>query len=384
MARLIISNLFRNPLRAGLTFLSLVVAFMLFLLLRAIAGAFSGDVDLEGIDRLVVDAKYSMTDNLPLAYVGSVRSQEGVHEVTSLNWFGGYYRDPTNRFATLAVAAESFFDVFSDRIIDPDTLERFKSVRIAVVAEESLAATYGWKVGDAVVLVGDIWPRRDGAESWEFTFAGTFSYAEGQSGTPTLLLHYDYFNESVFDWAQDQVGWLVVRVEDGANADVVAQTIDALFSNSSDPTRTTSEDQYLRQFASQLGDIGAIASAILAAVFFTIILLTSNTVSQSFRERIAELAVLKSIGFTDSFVSTLIWFEAIAVCFVGAIAGMIAAFLVLPGMEASLQAVTGQISILWIHIAEAFGLALAMGFVIGMSPALSAWRLSIVNALRAD
>jgi len=301
-----------------------------------------------------------------------------------MNWFGGYYRDPTNRFATLAVAAETYFDVFSDQIIDADTLERFKTVRIAVVAEESLAATYGWQVGDAITLIGDIWPRQDGAESWEFTFAGTFSYAEGQSGTPFLLLHYDYFNESVFDWAQNQVGWLVVRVEDDANADAVAQMIDTLFSNSSDPTRTTSEDQYLRQFASQLGDIGAIAAAILAAVFFTIILLTSNTVSQSFRERVAELAVLKTIGFTDNFVSSFIWFEAIVICLVGGIAGMIAVFLVLPGLESSLQSVTGQINIHWTHIAEALGLAVVMGFAIGLSPALSAWRLSIVNALRAD
>ena len=303
-------NLLRKPTRTSLTFVSLAIAFLLFMLLKAISDAFSGGVSLEGMDRIVIDSKYSMTDNLPLAYVQQIRSLDEVDQVTNMSWFGGYYREPRNSFATYPVDPESYFDIFKEQTISAETLNRFKNIRISAVASEALAAQYGWKPGDTIPIMQDIFPQENGAWAWRFELAGTFQYSGGE----LLLINYDYFNEAVVGWGKDQVGWLVGRVADPTEVDATIRTINGLFQNSSDPTRSSTEDEYRRQFASQLGDVGAISSMILMAVFFTIVLLTGNTAAQAFAESVPELATMKTLGFSDRAVATLVLAEAIALC----------------------------------------------------------------------
>ena len=250
------SNLLRKPTRTSLTFVSLAIAFLLFMLLEAISDAFSGGVSLEGMDRIVIDSKYSMTDNLPLSYVQRIRSLDEVEQVTNMSWFGGYYMEPRNSFATYPVDPESYFDVFSEQTISAETLSRFRNIRVSAVASEALAARFGWNPGDAIHIVQDIFPLEDGSWTWQFELAGTFEY----SGGLLLLINYDYFNEAVVGWAKDQIGWLVGRVADPTEVDTTIGMIDSMFENSSDPTRSTTEDEYRRQFASQVGDVGMIPS----------------------------------------------------------------------------------------------------------------------------
>ena len=164
--------------------------------------------------------------------------------------------------------------------------------------------------------------------------------------------------------------------------DATIGTIDGLFENSSDPTRSTTEDEYRRQFASQLGDIGTISSMILVAVFFTIILLTGNTAAQAFAERIPELAAMKTLGFSDGWVATLVLAEATALCVCGATAGVCVAFLIAPGLNASLSGMIGSFELSGQGVLHALGLSVLLGVIVGAYPALSARRLSIVDALR--
>lgn len=371
-------NLLRKPTRTSLTFLSLVIAFLLFMLLQAISDAFSGGVSLEGMDRIVIDSKYSMTDNLPLSYVRQIRALDEMDQVTNVSWFGGYYKDPRNSFATYPVDPESYFDIFREQQIPAETLDRFRNIRVSAVASEALAAQYGWEPGDTIPIMQDIFPQENGSWSWQFELAGTFEYSGGQ----LLLINYDYYNEAVVGWGKNQVGWLVGRVADPANVDAAIQTIDGLFENSSDPTRSTTEDEYRRQFASQLGDIGTISGMILLAVFFTIVLLTGNTAAQAFAERVPELAVLKTLGFSDRSVAALVFTEAIALCVSGGMVGVGLAFLFEPGLNASLGGMIGSFDMRVQSALHALGLATLLGLLIGAYPAVSAKRLAIVDALR--
>ncbi len=382
MPGLLFANLFRHRTRTTLTLLSLMIAFLLFMLLRAIAAAFAGGVTVAGMDRLIVDAKYSMSDNLPLASVAQVRTIDGVAEVAQMNWFGAYYQDPKNSFAQFVIDPAAYFNVFSEFLIAPDVLKQFASTRIGVVASTSLAQKYGWHAGDALSLHGLIWPKQDGSWDWQFQFIGTFDYPKGAPDQPLLLLHYDYFNETVAIWARDQVGWLAVRVADPKRLDEVGGAIDALYKNSSDPTRSVSQDEYSRAQAAQFGDMGFITTMILSAVFFTIVLLTGNVALQSFRERVPELAVLKTLGFTDSAVGTLMLCEALLLCVTGAALGIALALLLEPAINSKLISIVGRFDMTWQSVLIAIALALAIGFGIGLPPAYAARRLTIVDALR--
>ena len=371
-------NMFRKPTRTSLTFVSLVIAFLLFMFLQAISDAFSGGVSLEGMDRIVIDSKYSMTDNLPLSYVQQIRSLDEVDQVTSMSWFGGYYREPRNSFATYPVDPESYFDIFKEQRISAETLGRFNNIRVSAVASEALAAQYGWNPGDTIPIMQDIFPQENGSWTWQFELAGTFEYSGGQ----LLLINYEYFNEAVIGWGKDQVGWLVGRVADPTEVDATIQLIDGMFENSSDPTRSTTEDEYRRQFASQLGDIGTISGMILMAVFFTIILLTGNTAAQAFAERVPELATMKTLGFSDLSVAVLVLAEAVALCVCGGMVGVGIALLLEPGLNANLSEMVGSFDMSGQSAFYALGLSTLLGLIIGAYPAVSAKRLTIVDALR--
>jgi putative ABC transport system permease protein len=379
---LLLANLFRHRTRTTLTLLSLMVAFLLFMLLRAIAAAFDGGVTVAGMDRLIVDAKYSMSDNLPLATVAQIRTIDGVGDVAQMNWFGAYYQDPKNGFAQYVVDPAAFFNLYRELVIAPDVLKQFVATRIGVVASTSLAQKFGWHAGEAISLHGLIWPKQDGSWDWQFQLVGTFDYPKGAPAQPLLLLHYDYFNEAVAVWAQNQVGWLAVRVADPKRLDDVSGAIDALYKNSSDPTRTVSQDEYSRAQAAQFGDMGFITTMILSAVFFTIVLLTGNTALQSFRERVPELAVLKTLGFTDAAVGMLVLCEALLLCITGAGLGIALALLLEPGLNSKLITIVGRFDMTWQSVLIAIALALLIGLGIGLPPAWAARRLTIVDALR--
>ena len=264
--------------------------------------------------------------------------------------------------------------------IDPEHLQAFINTRTGAVAPQAIAEKYSWRIGDKIPIQGDIWGKRDGSQNWEFDLVGLYTSAEDRP-PGVLLLHYDYFDEAR-EYDRGSTGWFIVRLTDSGQAAEVASRIDQMFANSADPTRTSTEAEQQRQFMQQIGDIELMMNGILGAVFFTILLLTGNTMAQSLRERVPELAVLKTLGFSDAAVSALVLGEAVLLCLLGGALGtalaLLAAAVIGPGIE---QAI-GVFEVRAATVAYALGLAAALGLVVGAFPAVRAKRLSIVAAMR--
>ena len=384
---LIWANLFRKRTRTMLTMLSLAVAFLLFVMLRAVAAVFAGGSSIAGVDRLVISPKFSVIDDLPYSQKQQILATPGVEAVALAHWFGGVYQDPKNFFPKYPVEPVEYFDMFPEYQIDAEALDRFARTRTGAVTSEVLAAEYGWSVGDVIPIQADIWPRDDGTRLWEFELVGLYTSEQGQGGGPggsVFLFNYDYFTEAVVEWGKDRVGWWTARLSASDRAAEIASEIDQLFENSADPTRTATEDEFNRQFAAQLGDMGFITTMIMSAVFFTIVLLTANTMTQALRERVPELAVLKTLGFTNTKVAAFVLLEAVFLCLVGGALGIGLGLALEPAINDSpVGTMLGVFEIPWSTVAAGFALALGIGLVVGSVPALAARRLTIVEALRA-
>ncbi len=379
---LVWSNLGRKQARTVLTLLSLLVAFVLFTYLRAVAVAFSsGGFGEAGIDRLVVSPKYSIIDPLPINHQQRIATVPGVGAVTHADWFGGVYQEPRNFFPKFPVDPEGYFGLYSELVIAPEQLAAFRNTRTGAVASAGLAERYGWSIGDRIPIEGDIYPKRDGSRLWEFDLVGIYRGQPDDPDPGVFLFQYDYFDEAR-QFGHGGVGWFIVRVKDPERASEIASEIDGLFENSINATRTATEDDSQREFAKQFGNIGLITTGILGAVFFTILLLTANTMAQALRERIPELAVLKTFGFTDGTVGSLVLAEAILLCVAGGALGIGLALGTQGAMSVYLEPVIGPINITLPIVAQGLALAAGLGVIVGSVPAFTARRLTIVDALR--
>ena len=378
---LLLAALLRKKTRTVLTLLSVAAAFTLFGMLDAVRVAFNAPQSVAGIDRLVVASRFSIIQPLPYGYLVRIEKVPGVKAVAYANWFGGVYQDPKNFFANIAVSLPSYLDIYPDIVLPEQQKQAFLTTRTGAVVGESLARRFGWKIGDRIPLQATIFPHRNGGNVWTFDLVGIYRAAQPElrGMEQQLLFRYDYFDEGRQS-GQGTVGWYIVKVEDPAVADRVAQSIDHLFANSSDETKTQSEREFQLSFAKQIGDIGLIVTAIMGAVFFTLLLLTGNTMAQAIRERIPELAVLKTIGFTNRAVLLLVLSESVLLLSLGGLAGLLFARLGLPLISA---ASSGQLDLVMPVQSWLLGLCLMLliGLIVGLPPALRAMRLRIVDAL---
>ena len=379
---LIWSNLFRRRVRTFLTLFSIMAAFLLFGLLRSVADAFEGGVEIAGVDRLTVSPKFSIVDGLPISHMAQIAAVPGVAAVTHSTWFGGTYQSPTNFFPKFPVQPRAYFSMFDEYIIDPEQLDAFERIRVAAVAPADLAEEFGWQIGDRIPIEGDIWLREDGSRLWEFELVGTYRIRDNENMFAGFLFNYDYFDEARMEATQGIISNFSVRVTDPDQAAEVSALIDARLENSIHPTRTATEAETNRQFAAQIGDIGLIMNSILSAVFFTILLLTANTMAQALRERIPELAVLKTLGFTDLRVALLMLLESVLLCGIGGAIGIALAWAALGFLGPGLQVFLGQIEMSAATVFGGLGMAILLGVVVGLNPALGARRLQVVEALR--
>jgi putative ABC transport system permease protein len=378
---LLLAALLRKKTRTVLTLLSVAAAFTLFGMLDAVRVAFNAPQGVSGIDRLIVASRFSIIQPLPYAGLARIGKVPGVKAVAYANWFGGVYQDPKNFFANIAVSLPSYLDIHPDIVLPGEQRQAFLTTRTAAVVGESLARRFGWKIGDRIPLQATIFPRKNGGNVWTFDLVGIYRAAQPELRgiEQQLLFRHDYFDEGR-QFGQGTVGWYIVKVEDPADADRVAQSIDHLFANSADETKTQSEREFQLSFAKQIGDIGLIVTAIMGAVFFTLLLLTGNTMAQAIRERIPELAVLKTIGFTNHAVLVLVLSESVVLLLLGGVAGLLLARLGLPLISA---ASSGQLDLVMPAQSWLLGLCLMLliGFTVGLPPALRAMRLRIVDAL---
>jgi putative ABC transport system permease protein len=376
------SNLLRRKVRTVFTLLSILVAFMLLGTLLAIRVAFSGGVTVAGAERLMMLDKVSLINSLPISYLARIRTAPGVADVTHANWFGGVYQDPKNAFANLAVEPESWLRVRPELVIPAGQEKAWLADRTGALVGVDTARRFGWKIGDRVPLQGTIYRRPDG-RPWELTIDAIYD-AAGNTDKTQLFFHYAYLNETIPKGAygNDEVSWYVIRVADPRQAELVARRLDALFANSSSETKTATEKVFVSSFAGQIGDIGTIMIGIAGAVLFTILLVTGNTMAQAIRERTSELAILKTLGFSEAKIFGLVLAESCLIALVGGAAGLGLSWTAITLIGDPTHGMLPPIYLPARDVAFAAGLIAALGLATGILPALQARRLKIVDALR--
>lgn len=376
---LIWAQLFRSKTRTLLTLLSVVAAFLLFGMLDSVRVAFNSGGSVDGANRLVVASRLSITQSLPINLLPQIEQVPGVRKATYAMWFGGIYRDPKDFFPNFSVAP-NFFDVYTEYDVPPEQLRAFQETRTGAIVGEALAKKNGWKIGDTIPLQATIFPR-GGSNDWPLELKAIFRVKDRKNvnAENQLMMNWKYFDESN-DYIKSQVSWYTVQLSDSNQATRVARAIDALSANSDHETKSQTESAFQQAFAKQFADIGLIVTSIMGAVFFTLLLLTGNTMAQAVRERIPELAVLKTLGFKDGTVLTLVMIESVLLIALGGAIGLGLAAIIMPvlgnltgGMvPATVPATTWVIGLL---------LMAGIGVIVGLLPALRAKRLKIVDAL---
>jgi putative ABC transport system permease protein len=378
---LVWSNLRRRKLRTLLTVLSILVAFMLFGYLSAIRQGFNQGISVAGANRLVVRHKVSLIQLLPESYEARMEQIPEVNSAVHSTWFGGIYQKPSNFFAQMPVQPEQYLDMFPEYILPDDQRAAWLATRSGAIAGKVLAERFGWKIGDRIPINATIWFKKDGGATWEFDLVGIYTGAEKNTDTSGFFFRYDFFEETRGKWGSGQVGWYTVRIADPARAAATAVAIDAEFANSPAETKTEPEGAFIQGFANQVGNIGQIMMAIVAAVFFTILMVAGNTMAYSVRERTNELAVLKAIGFSDRKVLGLVLGESMVLTCLGGGLGLALAWLLISLGDPT----RGSLPVFFFPVREMFigaGLVVGMGLIVGILPALRAQHLQIADALR--
>ncbi|MEO5629272.1 MAG: ABC transporter permease [Thermomonas sp.] len=377
---LIWAALFRSKTRTLLTLLSVIAAFLLFGMLDSVRVAFNSGGQVAGANRMITSSRLSITQMLPYSLVEQVRATRGVKKAAYAAWFGGIYQDPKNFFPNFAVSPE-YLDLYPEFKLPATQKQAWLNDRTGAVVGEALAKRHGWKVGDTIPLQATIFPTK-GSNDWSFTLRGIYKVDDPkQKGQENVLFfHWKYFDEAN-DYVKGRLGWFIVAPESGGAADRVAIAIDKLSANSDHETKTQSEAAFNQSFAKQFADIGLIVTAIMGAVFFTLLLLTGNTMAQAVRERIPELAVLKTIGFSNRSVLWLVLAESVLLVVLGGLIGLGIAALLIPLVTAAsggMIQLPGMLAQTWLI---GLLLMLVIGVIVGLLPAVRGMRLNIVDAL---
>ncbi len=377
---LIWSNLKRKKLRTSLTMLSILVAFLLFGFLCSIKQALTGGVEMAGADRLIVRHKVSIIQLLPESYKARMERIPGVVLVTHQTWFGGIYQEPKNFFMQNPVVPEDFLSMHPEIILSPEQMKAWQETRTGAIVGRGTAERFHWKIGDKVPIQSAIWSKTGGSRSWEFDIVGIYDGKEKGTDTTPLFFRYDYFDEARVN-AKGQVGWYTIRVQDPGRAAEIAKLVDREFENSDAETKTEPEGAFVQGWARQIGNIALIVAGIIGAVFFTILLVTGNTMAQAVRERTGELGVLKAIGFTNGQVLALVLAES---CLVSALGGLLGIGLAWAFISRG-DPTHGLLPLFFFpkrDVLMGVGLSLVLGLVTGIIPAVQAMRLRVADALR--
>jgi len=372
---LVLANLKRHKLRTILTTLSVALALFLFASLRTVTTTLSASSNVSSASRMIVQNATAFVIPLPMSYAARLKNVPHVEAVTWANWFGGKYGDGKKFFAQFAIDAESYLAMYPEIQIPDDQKQAFMKERSSAVIGEGLVRMFGWKIGDNVTMQGTIFPG-----DWTFTIRGIYHPTLKEYGDESFMFHYDYLYEK----APDRVtpGWFIMKIDDPNAGPLVAKTIDDQFRNSTAPTKTGTEKAFAAGFASMWGNVKLLMSTIGMAVVFAILLVTANAMMMNQRERISEVAVMKTVGFSDARVFSLVIIEAAVIAVTGAVLGLGAAIVLpivtgfgdggfLPGFR-----VTGS------TLAVGATVAVLLTVASGIFPAWQAAKLPVVQALR--
>jgi putative ABC transport system permease protein len=373
-ARLIWANLTRSRRRTLLTLASVTVAFFLYATLASVLTTLDAVSEVGSESRLITRNAIGITFDLPQSYHQRLRAIPGVSEATHANWFGGVYIDPKDFFAQWAIDPEVYFSMYPEVRVPPDQLQAFQRERTAAIAGKGLMEKFGWRLGQTITLQGTIFPG-----DWEFKLRGVYEAEDPSFGEETMYFHYDYLYEGSGRTARH--GWYVIALEDPAQAAEVSERIDAMFENSTAPTKTETERAFQTGFVTMWGNVGFLVRAIGTAVFFAILLVAANTMMMAARERTGEVAVLKALGFSDGLLAGFVIIEALLISLIGGVVGLLSAKAIFEASDPLASFLPG-FSVAAGTIVAGLGIAALLGLVSGAVPAWQAARLSVVEAFR--
>lgn len=375
---LVRKNLFRKPVRTVLLLVSILIAFLIYAFMTSLVTSMS-DFNTKPT-RLITLSKINFTESLPIAHYDKISRMEGVAVATHMNWFGGYYQDPVKGFMPVfAVDPETYFEVYKEDLpLSEEVKTAFFKERTAMLAAEPVARQWGWKVGQKVPLNSNIFTQADGSRVWDFTLVGAIPTPPGSSQTGSVLIHYDYFNETI-DIGRDRIGWIPFLSTSAEVNEKVIAAIDQRFANSADETRTNDEATFNKSFAAQLGNLGLVLTLVVSAAFIAILLIVGTTMTLAIRERTREFGVMKTLGFSSGSILRMVLGESLALAFLGAGLGVLLAVGLLGAIGSMPSGPSLHLAtpVIWQSALMAAGL----GLVTGVLPALAAYRMSIVDAL---
>jgi putative ABC transport system permease protein len=380
--KLIFKNIFRHKLRSLLTITGLVVAILAFGLLQTVVNAWYAGSDMASARRLITRNATSLVFPIPAYYRDRIRAIDGVQAVSISNWFGGIYKDqsPRNFFAQFAVDEENFFDLYPEFKVKPEEILAFKRDRRGAMVGRLLADQHGFRVGDVISVKGTIYPG-----NWDFIVRGIYEPRDDTVITRQLYFHWDLLNEEIrkrYPRRADQVGVFVIQIADGSRAAEISQVIDKEFRNSLAETLTETEKAFQLGFIAQTETIVMAIRIVSFVVIIIIFAVVANTMAMTARERMAEYATLKALGFGPAFVAILIMGESLMLTSLGGGLGIAASFPVAAAFKAALGSMFPVFRIAPETVMMQVGCALLVGLLAGVLPSIRAGRVKIVEGLR--
>jgi putative ABC transport system permease protein len=378
-SRLIFANLFRKKARLVLTIGSFAVALFLFAFLGVVRSAFNRGTDVAGADRLVTINRTSIINSIPLSYRDKILRLQGIKAITHNNWFGGVYRDPKYFFPQLVIDPENHRQVFPEFSVPDDQWNAFLKDRQGAIVGARTMQRFGWKVGDRIPITTSLY---GGGGAWEFNIDGVYHGKHPLDDETQFWFQWDYFEERVPEAFKGQIGWYVLRVDNPDDSPRIAKAIDSEFANSPFETKTETESAFAAGWVKQFGNIQFLIVTIGSVVFFTLLLVTGNTMAISVRERIGELAVLKAIGFSDRSILFFVLAESLVIALVGGLLGLGLAVLAIPGLAIALNGLLPTLILEPSILALGVLTAVLVGVAGGILPGVMAARMSVVNAIR--
>lgn len=378
-SKLILANLFRKKARLVLTIGSFAVALFLFALLGVVSDAFSRGADVVSANRLVTINRTSIINTIPLSYRDEILRIPGVSYVTHDNWFGGVYQDPKNFFPQFVIDPENQRQVFPELIVPDDQWNTFLKDRQGAIVGAVTMKRFGWKIGDRIPITTTIYGLA--GKPFEFNIDGVYQGAKPEDDETQFWFQWEYFKESVPDSIKGQVGWYTIRIANPDDSPRIAKTIDNMYMNSPYETKTETESAFAEGWVKQFGNIKFLILSIGTVVFFTLLLVTGNTMAISVRERTNELGVLKAIGFPDGTILGFILGESMAIALAGCV-GLLLALVAIPVLSRAMAGLLPPLLVTAKTLAYGVLAALAVGFASGILPAYGAMRMRVVTALR--
>ncbi len=379
-AVLVAKNLGRRKLRTILMLVAIFIAFLMFAALEAFLHGFNAGENSAAADRLVTVNKINFTVPLPISYVDRIQQVQGVVRATSQSWFGGYYQDPRNVIIMFAVDPQSWLDVYPKMQMPDAQRDAWVKNRVGVAVGRTVAAKYGWKVGDHIPISSNIFSRADGSHVWEFDVSVIFSAPDDPNRESLVLMSHKFFDETV-TFARDTTSMIVFTTTSASLNESIEKKIDGMFANSPYETSTDTAAAFNKAFVAQLGNIALIITLVVSTAFAAILLIVGNTMVMAVRERTREIGVLKALGFTGRTISMQVIAESLLLALTGALLGLGGAAAILTLARSKIEAFIPGVVVTAPVFAAGIGLAVLLGLVTGAIPAWSALRLRIVTAL---